>query len=261
MKDEFFHTHKEMGGKKIVTRNYPQSSLRTKHTGSMRGNGRLGGALDSVSTKRKAGMGQTHRKMDLNHDRGYSSSEEDKDNNGKDDGDDDSDDDDDDDDEREDKRDNGDDVHVSNEECETQRMGGIEHLQGIGEGQGTGTVREGAFRVVVDSSVSGSSRTGGESTDVDKETRENMLVTGIIPIVFKATKFFGCSKDIGHESKIARLFCQRLDVPLSSRHEWWDRKQNDIRKKLDSKRSSVTNAIKHEYMSKYDNEVMSVKKI
>ena len=96
------------------------------------------------------------------------------------------------------------------------------------------------------------SSVSGSSGDISKEQHENMLIANIIPTVFKATKFFGSADDIGHDSKMAKFLYKKLCIkdPVLQRM-WWDRRQNDVRKKLDAKRSSVTNAIKHEYMSKY----------
>jgi hypothetical protein len=111
---------------------------------------------------------------------------------------------------------------------------------------------KGTVSVAPDASLHNVSSLSGGTSDSARERHESMLIANLIPTVFKATKFFGSAEDIGHESKIAEFFYDKLCIkdPVAKRM-WWERRHNDVRKKLDAKRSSVTNAIKHEYMSKY----------
>jgi hypothetical protein len=52
------------------------------------------------------------------------------------------------------------------------------------------------------------------------EMQENMLISNVIPNVFKATKFFGGAEDIGPDSRLAKLFYERLSIPAPKQTAW-----------------------------------------
>lgn len=151
------------------------------------------------------------------------------------------------------RKDLQDDPSIDSRLLRTEGIGETRVQRGADGENNTGQMRlKGTVSVGPGQSLHNVSSVSGGSSDSSKEQHESMLIGNLIPTVFKATKFFGSAEDIGHDSKIAKFFCKKLCIEdPEAKRMWWDRRHNDVRKKLDAKRSSVTNAIKHEYMSKY----------
>jgi len=68
--------------------------------------------------------------------------------------------------------------------------------------------------------------------------------------LFQKKKFI-TSQELAFGGGIASFFLNRINMPDSVKENWWAGTLHTVRKAIDSKRSTVSIAMKTEYMSKY----------
>jgi len=83
-----------------------------------------------------------------------------------------------------------------------------------------------------------------------KENKQ--LIKGVLPALFGACKFLQSDDDLFFNGTISRYFFHHLNIGEDKQELWWNECKNIVRKAIDTKRSSIGLAIRHEFMSKYN---------
>lgn len=106
-----------------------------------------------------------------------------------------------------------------------------------------------------------SSRAGTETHYMEEQeslgvmssiTEEKTVVNAYIPTLFAKKKFITSEDELTATGKVAMFFYKQLSITDKQEQErWWCTVKRDVRKAIDSRRSTVTSSIKNEFMSKY----------
>ena len=82
-----------------------------------------------------------------------------------------------------------------------------------------------------------------------------------IPELFQKKKFITSQEELAFGGGIANFFLRRINMPDNVKENWWAGTLHTVRKAIDSKRSTVSIAMKNEYMSKYGFTFTNIKHV
>jgi len=89
-----------------------------------------------------------------------------------------------------------------------------------------------------------------DTSSLSEEPRSD--VAEHIQELFQKKKFITTQEELAFGGGIATFFLKRINMPDSVKENWWAGTLHTVRKAIDSKRSTVSIAMKTEFMSKYN---------
>ena len=101
----------------------------------------------------------------------------------------------------------------------------------------------------VSSFVSVGDRTG-DTSSISEDLRENKKIIDHIPALFHLQKFITSVEELEWNGEIANFFYKRIGIEERLQESWWAGSMQKVQKGIDSRRSTVSTAIKNEFIRK-----------
>jgi len=101
----------------------------------------------------------------------------------------------------------------------------------------------------VSSFVSVGDRTG-DTSSISEDLRENKKIIDHVPALFRLQKFITSVEELEWNGEIANFFYKRIGIEDRLQESWWAGSMQKVRKGIDSRRSTVSTAIKNEFIRK-----------
>ena len=83
------------------------------------------------------------------------------------------------------------------------------------------------------------------------EKKEKNILTNHIHALFQLKKFITSVDKLQWNGQVAKFFYKKIGIEDRLQENWWRGAQQQVRKGIDVKRSSVSTAIKNEFIRKY----------
>jgi len=89
-----------------------------------------------------------------------------------------------------------------------------------------------------------------DTSSISEDIWENKKIIDHIPALFHLQKFITSVEELEWNGEIAGFFYKRIGIEERLQESWWAGSMQKVRKGIDSKRSTVSTAIKNEFICK-----------
>jgi len=90
----------------------------------------------------------------------------------------------------------------------------------------------------------------GDTSLISEDIQENKKIIDHIPALFCLQNFITSAEELEWNGEIAGFFYKRIGIEERLQESWWAGSMQKVRKGIDSKRSTVSTAIKNEFIRK-----------